>query len=90
MPLPASADLLAASAALGRQVAALLDVEQSVPGVTQGDPRPDFRGIAVLTVADAQAPDFNVTAALGLSCERARLCPVAAKSPAMTTCSTCT
>jgi len=36
VPLPATGDALRASAALGRQVAALLDTETPVPGVTEG------------------------------------------------------
>ena len=45
LPLPASADALRASAALGAQVAALLDTEQPVPGVTSGRIRPELRGL---------------------------------------------
>src|SRR5207244_3828950 len=40
VPLPGTAELLRASAALGRQVAALLDPERPVPGVTSGKLRP--------------------------------------------------
>src|SRR5207247_4506529 len=36
VPLPDTAELLHASAALGRQIAALLDPEGAVPGVTSG------------------------------------------------------
>src|SRR5215510_8903505 len=36
VPLPGTAELLHASAALGRQVAALLDTERPVPGITSG------------------------------------------------------
>ncbi|MBW3625422.1 MAG: hypothetical protein KY468_18660 [Armatimonadetes bacterium] len=43
IPLPDSADRLRASAALGRQVAALLDTETPVPGVTSGALRPVLR-----------------------------------------------
>ena len=47
VPLPADSDLLLASAALGREVAALLDTETDVDGVTAGTPRPELATIAV-------------------------------------------
>ncbi|MBL8130390.1 MAG: DUF559 domain-containing protein, partial [Anaerolineae bacterium] len=59
VPLPKTRNALEASAALGRQVAALLDVETPVPGVTQGDPRPELRSIAMLTTSGG-APDFTI------------------------------
>ena len=43
IPLPASRDALLASAALGREVAALLDTETPVPGVTSGALRPELK-----------------------------------------------
>ena len=43
IPLPASRDALLASAALGRQVAALLDTETPVDRVTAGKPRPELK-----------------------------------------------
>lgn len=46
VPLPRAGDRLAQSAALGRQLAALLDPEAPVPGVTQGAIRPELRVIA--------------------------------------------
>ncbi len=61
VPLPAALERLSASAALGQQVAALLDVDSDLPGVTSGTPRADLSGIATLTVADQRAPDFSVT-----------------------------
>jgi hypothetical protein len=48
IPLSASKAALLASADLGRQVAALLDTETPVPGVTAGKMRPELKGIAVL------------------------------------------
>ncbi len=45
VPLPAAADALRASAALGERVAALLDTERPVPGVTAGRVRPELRGL---------------------------------------------
>jgi hypothetical protein len=49
VPLPATAEALRASAALGRQVAALLDPEEPVEGVTTGYIRTDLRHIAVIS-----------------------------------------
>lgn len=68
VPLPPSADTLRAGAALGRQVAALLDPETDVPGVTSGTVRPDLSGLAELTVtADAKTktPDLALAARWG-------------------------
>ncbi|TGE20117.1 type ISP restriction/modification enzyme [Hymenobacter elongatus] len=45
LPLPASLAALDASAALGREVAALLDVRRPVPTVTHGAIRPELRAI---------------------------------------------
>ena len=47
MPLPDSAQALRASAALGARVAALLDPDEPVVGVTTGDIEPALRIIAV-------------------------------------------
>lgn len=55
VPLPATRELLEASAALGRRVAALLDTERHVPGVTSGALRPELRAIAVLRRTDGAA-----------------------------------
>lgn len=49
VPLPGTAELLRASAALGRQVAALLDTEHPVPGVATGKIRPELQAIGVIT-----------------------------------------
>jgi len=46
VPLPATGDALRASAALGRQVAALLDTETPVAGITEGTIRLELRRIA--------------------------------------------
>jgi len=48
VPLPKSREALLASAELGRQVAAFLDTEKPVEGVTKGKPRPELRSIAEL------------------------------------------
>lgn len=49
IPLPNSKALLSASASLGKHVAALLDTEGQVPGVTFGKIRPELRKLAVIT-----------------------------------------
>lgn len=46
IPLPEAPGVLSASAELGRRVAALLDSESAVPGVTSGAIRPELRIIA--------------------------------------------
>jgi len=48
IPLPDSQELLLASAALGQQVAALLDTEAPVSGVTQGSLPPDLKMVGTL------------------------------------------
>jgi hypothetical protein len=63
IPLPESRDILVVSADLGRRVAALLDTEKPVPGVTQGKPNQDLKGIAELHWSGD--PDFKITAGWG-------------------------
>lgn len=58
IPLPKEKAAFLASAALGRQVAALLDTEALVNGVTTGNIRADLRDIAVFRRADGQSPDI--------------------------------
>jgi hypothetical protein len=70
IPLPATKDLLLASAELGRKVAALLDTETSVAGVTDSKPRPELKVIGAAATADGkplnrEAGDFDVTAGWG-------------------------
>lgn len=60
VPLPKTREELEASAALGREVAALLDVETPVPGVTQGNPHEELRTVAVLTTGNSSTPDFTI------------------------------
>lgn len=59
VPLPSDTAALTDSATLGRQLAALLDPEKSIEGVTAGDIRAELRRVAVLTVT-AGSPDFDV------------------------------
>jgi hypothetical protein len=68
VPLPAQLDVLLASAELGREIAALLDTETTVAGVTSGTPRPEIKTIASLMRLDGQqlaAADFALTAGWG-------------------------
>jgi len=70
IPLPASAAALRASAALGGRVAALLDTERPVAGVTAGAIRPALRPIAVIRRAgggqlDTAQGHLDVTAGWG-------------------------
>ena len=70
VPLPDSRKALEASAKLGRLVAALLDTETDVPGVTAGKINPLLRTVGVLARAgggalDEGADDLAVTAGWG-------------------------
>jgi len=69
IPLPATKDALAASAALGRQIAALLDCEQPVPRVTVSPVRPELRLTAVVSTTvgrlDPDSGDLDITAGWG-------------------------
>jgi predicted helicase len=68
IPLPATAEVLKRSAQLGREIAALLDAETPVPGVTHGTLRPELKPIANFARADGQPPeeaDFALTAGWG-------------------------
>ena len=65
---PGAADELAASAARGRELAALLDSDTPVPGVTTGALRPEIAAIAVpATVGGGNmaGDDFALTAGWG-------------------------
>jgi hypothetical protein len=62
IPLPDSADTLRASAALGAQLAALLDPETPVPGVTTGTIRPELRAIAVPVRPQDSGADWSLSA----------------------------
>ena len=65
---PGAAEELAASAARGGELAALLDSETSVPGVTTGALRPEMAAFAVPSTTDGgnmAGDDFSVTASWG-------------------------
>jgi len=70
IPWPTSGAFLASSATLGRRVAALLDVEQAVPGVTTGKVRADLKTVSSLaTVGDKPLnlrQDLEITAGWGI------------------------
>jgi hypothetical protein len=70
IPLPKAEDSLLASAALGRQVATLLDTEVPVPGVTAGKIRDDLKHLAVFQRVDGkpakpETGDIDLTAGWG-------------------------
>jgi hypothetical protein len=64
IPLPAHRETLIASANLGRQIAALLDPETSVPGVTSGKLHPELKTIAVVARVGTGNLDPNTNFAL--------------------------
>lgn len=68
IPLPDSKEVLLASAELGRQVAALLDTQSPVKGVTAGEIRSELRPIGVITRAGGghlKDSDLELTAGWG-------------------------
>jgi hypothetical protein len=70
IPLPAERDALLASADLGRQIAALLDADRPVTGVTAGQIRPELRTLGVMSRVgggslDPDAGELAVTAGWG-------------------------
>ena len=69
IPLPSTREALEASAALGRQIAALLDVQQPVKGVTTGKIGPELKTIGLITHVEGKqindADDLAVTAGWG-------------------------
>jgi hypothetical protein len=84
IPLPGSKELLERSAALGRQVADLLDPEQPVEGVTTGVIRQELRVIAnVQTVGDGTldlSTDLELTAGWGYRGQRGVVMPGGGKT----------
>jgi len=70
IPLPDCRQVLEASAALGEQVAALLDTEADVPGVTSGKIAPLLKTIGLITrvgggAIDPSGDDLKITAGWG-------------------------
>lgn len=70
VPWPGSKAALIASAELGRKVAALLDVEQGVLGVTSGKVREGLKTVGSLATVEAKpldlARDLEITAGWGI------------------------
>ena len=65
---PGAAEELAASAARGRELAALLDPDTPVPGITTGPLRPEIAAVAVPSTVDGgnmTGADFALTAGWG-------------------------
>jgi len=67
IPLPADRSALESSAALGERIAALLDTQADVPGVTAGKIDPIFKSIGLITKTgggqlDAAGQDLAITA----------------------------
>jgi len=65
IPLPASRKALEASAALGEQIAALLDTETDVPGITKGKISAFLKTVAPTTKIGGAEIDLAVTAGWG-------------------------
>jgi hypothetical protein len=70
VPLPDSGKVLSESAALGRQLAALLNSESHVNGVTSGSVRPELKSLAVVShmagkKIDASRGDLDVNCGWG-------------------------
>ncbi len=70
IPLPNDRDRFAASAALGRQVVALLDGETGVAGVTEGAVRPELRVVGVLRQSGEEPLDLEINARWGIAGQR--------------------
>ncbi len=75
IPLPENADLLKKSAAFGEQLAALLDPDNPVDGVTAGEIRPELAAIAVPV-----GQNFALTAGWGNRTEKGITMPGRGKS----------
>ena len=71
VPLPSTADALSASAVLGARLAALLDVEAAVAGVTTGAIKAELRPIGVIVRQDGKSvnpgTDLGITARWGVA-----------------------
>ncbi|TVR63632.1 MAG: DNA methyltransferase, partial [Candidatus Competibacteraceae bacterium] len=70
IPLPEEREVLLASAELGREIAALLDADRPVAGVTAGKIKPEWRALGVISrvgggALDPDAGELAVTAGWG-------------------------
>ncbi len=75
IPLPVSKATLVASAELGKQVAALLDTENGVDGVTGGKVRSDLVKIAVVTRLTKNTLNLSLTAGWGYANKKGAIMP---------------
>ncbi len=85
IPLPNSKDALVASAELGKKIAALLDTETAVPGVTAGRIRKELQPLAVVSRVDGgllnpEADELAITAGWGHAGKARVTMPGAGKS----------
>ncbi len=64
IPPPNNLKLLQKSAGLGQKIAALLDPEKPVPGVTAGQIRPEFKTVGVISRVEGGSLDPNSDLAL--------------------------
>ena len=72
IPLPSERSVLASSAKLGEQIAALFDTEREIPDVTTGRLRPELRDLAVISRVgggglDPVAGELALTARWGIA-----------------------
>jgi hypothetical protein len=80
IPLPDSNKILEASANLGRQVAALLDTEAGVSGITMAKIRPELKAIGVVSRVDGghlrpEAGELDLSAGWGHADKEGRCMP---------------
>jgi Type ISP C-terminal specificity domain len=75
IPLPSSKAVLTASAELGKQVAALLDAETGVDGITAGKVRSDLVKIAIVTRLTKDTLNLSVTAGWGYANKKGAIMP---------------
>ena len=70
VPLPGDANLLRSSATLGASLAALLDPDTLITGVTHGQIRPELRTIAVTTTRPGETRSFRLAAGWGIRTDK--------------------
>jgi hypothetical protein len=75
VPLPSKAEVLLASAALGRELGDLLNPEKPVVGITSGTIRPELATIATPTRVEDATADWRVTAGWGHRSEKGVVMP---------------
>ncbi len=85
IPMPGDGDVLVASATLGREVAALLDADEGVSGVTSGRIRPELKAMGGLqkrggSALDTGGDDLAVAAGWGSRDSRGAVMPGGGKT----------